>query len=56
MKQFSILALCLVGMFFIVDASVEAQALMAGDEMFIEMLKQDVDQARIEVMASVMGF
>lgn len=55
MKRFSIFALCLVGMFFILDASVEAQAVMVGDELFIEMLKQDVDQARIEVMASVMG-
>lgn len=56
MKRLSILALCLVGMFFIYSAAADAQAVMAGDEMFIEMLKHDVDQTRIEVMTSVMGF
>jgi hypothetical protein len=43
-------------MFFIYSAAADAQAVMAGDEMFIEMLKHDVDQTRIEVMTSVMGF
>lgn len=56
MKRFFVLALSLVGMFLIVDAAAEAQAVMAGDEMFIEMLKHDVDQARTDVMTSVMGF
>lgn len=56
MKRLSILALCLVGMFFIYSAAADAQAIMAGDEMFIEMLKHDVDQTRTEVMTSVMGF
>lgn len=56
MKRSAILALSLVGLFLFVDASAEAQAVMAGDEMFIEMLKHDVDQARTDVMTSVMGF
>lgn len=53
-KRLSILVLCLVGISFVVVGAAHGQAVMAGDEMFLEMLKQDVDQARIEVMASVM--
>ncbi len=54
MRRIPIFALCLVGMFFLYSSSVDAQAVMAGDEMFIEMLKHEVDQTRTEVMTSVM--
>ena len=56
MKRLSIFALCLVGFFFVVNGAAHSQAVMAGDEMFIEMLKHDIDQTRTEVMTSVMGF
>jgi len=39
-----------------ISSSVEAQAVMAGDEMVIEMLKVDVEQTRREVISSVMDF
>jgi len=45
-----------VGFFFVVNGAAHSQAVMAGDEMFIEMLKHDIDQTRTEVMTSVMGF
>ena len=54
-KRLSISALCLVGIFVVVNGAAHGQAVMAGDEMFLEMLKQDVDETRVEVMASVMG-
>jgi len=53
-KRISIIALCLVGSFLLVNAAADAQAVMAGDEMFLEMLKHDIDQTRTEVMTSVM--
>ena len=56
MKRMFILALCLVGFFSVVNGAAHAQAVMAGDEMFIEMLKHEVDQTRTEVMTSVMSF
>lgn len=56
MKRLAIFSLCLVGFFFIVNGAAHGQAVMAGDEMFIEMLKHDIDQTRTEVMTSVMGF
>lgn len=56
MKRLFIPALCLVGLFVVANDAARGQAIMAGDEMFIEMLKHDVDQARTEVMTSVMGF
>ena len=54
MKRFSIVMLCLIGMLLVVNSQAEAQAVMAGDEMFIEMLKHDIRQARTDVMTSVM--
>lgn len=54
MKRIAVCALCLAGSFFVVNSAATAQAVMAGDEMFIEMLKHDVDQARTDVMTSVM--
>jgi len=45
-----------VGFFSVVNGAAHAQAVMAGDEMFIEMLKHEVDQTRTEVMTSVMSF
>ena len=56
MKRLFISALCIVGLFVVANDAARGQAIMAGDEMFIEMLKHDVDQARTEVMTSVMGF
>ena len=56
MKRITIFALCLVGLFLAVDRAAHSQAVMAGDEMFLEMLKHDIDQTRTEVMTSVMGF
>lgn len=56
MKRLSVLVLCLVGGIFGVAGEAHGQAVMAGDEMFIEMLKHDVDQARTDVMTSVMDF
>jgi len=55
-KRLALFSLCLVGVFFIVDGAAHGQAVMAGDEVFIEMLKHDIDQTRTEVMTSVMGF
>jgi len=55
-NRLSIFALFLVGSFLVVNGSAHGQAVMAGDEMFIEMLKHEVDQTRTEVMTSVMGF
>ena len=55
MKRFSTLALCLVAGFLAFEDEARGQAVMAGDEMFIEMLKHDIDQTRTEVMTSVMG-
>ena len=55
MKRLSVLVLCLVGGFFAVAGEAYGQAVMAGDEMFIEMLKHDIDQTRTDVMTSVMG-
>ena len=55
MRRLFLFALCLVGFFSVVNGAAHGQAVMAGDEMFIEMLKHDVDQTRIEVMNSVMG-
>lgn len=53
------LILCLVlftGASLLVSGTASAQAVMAGDEMFIEMLKHDVRQARTEVVTNVMQF
>ena len=54
MKRLSIIAICLVGLAFLASTAVQAQSVMAGDEMFIEMLKHDIREARTEVMTSVM--
>ena len=56
MRRLLISALCLVGLMSAVNGAAYGQAVMAGDELFIEMLKHDVDQARTEVMTSVMSF
>lgn len=56
MKRLALFSLSLAGLFFIVNGAAHGQAVMAGDEMFIEMLKHDIDQTRTEVMTSVMGF
>lgn len=56
MKRISIVALCVMGGLFLVEDRAHGQAVMAGDEMFIEMLKHDVDQTRREVIGSVMEF
>lgn len=53
-RRLFLFSLCLVGLFSVVNEAAHGQAVMAGDEMFIEMLKHDVDQTRIEVMNSVM--
>lgn len=44
-----------MGFLFVVNGAAHGQAVMAGDEMFIDLLKHDIDQARTEVMTSVMG-
>lgn len=54
MNRLSTIAICLVGLVFVASSAAQAQAVMAGDEMFIEMLKHDIREARTEVMTSVM--
>ena len=54
MKRLSIIAICLVGAAFVTNSAAHGQAVMAGDEMFIQMLKVDIREARTEVMTSVM--
>lgn len=54
MKRQSMIAICLVGAAFIANSAAYGQAVMAGDEMFIEMLKHDIREARTDVMTSVM--
>ena len=54
MKRLSTIAICLVGLVFVASSAAQAQSVMAGDEMFIEMLKHDIREARTEVMTSVM--
>ena len=56
MKQLTICTLLLAGLFVAGTSALEAQSVMAGDELFIEMLKVDVRQARTDVMTSVMEF
>ncbi len=46
--------LCLIGMALAINGFAHSQSVMAGDEMFIEMLKHDIRQARTDVMTSVM--
>jgi len=53
-KRLSIFAICLVGLVFLASTAARGQAVMAGDEMFIEMLKHDIREARTDVMTSVM--
>ena len=53
-KRLSIVAICLVGAVFLANSPVEAQSVMAGDEMFMEMLKHDIREARTDVMTTVM--
>ena len=54
MKRFPIFALCLIGLFVATNGTAYGQSVMAGDEMFIEMLKHDIREARTDVMTSVM--
>ena len=54
MKRLSIFAICLVGLAFMLQGAAYGQSVMAGDEMFIEMLKHDIREARTDVMNSVM--
>ena len=54
MKRLTTIAICLVGLVLVASSAAQAQAVMAGDEMFIEMLKHDIREARTEVMTSVM--
>ena len=54
MKRLSMIAICLVGAAFVANSAAHGQAVMAGDEMFIEMLKHDIREARTDVMTSVM--
>ncbi len=55
MKHLFIVAICLVGAVFLANGTAEAQSVMAGDEMFMEMLKHDIREARTDVMTSVMS-
>lgn len=54
MKRLSIIAISLVGLACLTGSAANAQSVMAGDEMFIEMLKHDIREARTDVMTSVM--
>ena len=54
MKRMTIFALLLAGLLLAGNSALEAQSVMAGDELFIEMLKVDIRQARTDVMTSVM--
>ena len=54
MKRLSIVAICLMGAVFLANTPVDAQSVMAGDEMFIALLKHDIREARTDVMTSVM--
>lgn len=54
MKRFSIFALCLIALALVTNGAAHGQAVMAGDEMFLEMLKHDIREARTDVMTSVM--
>jgi hypothetical protein len=53
-KRLSIIAIPLVGLACLAASAANAQSVMAGDEMFIEMLKHDIREARTDVMTSVM--
>jgi hypothetical protein len=54
-KRLSIFAICLVGLAFMAHGAAHAQSVMAGDEMFIEMLKHDIREARTDIVTSVMS-
>lgn len=55
-KQLKVFCLIVVAGILFAARAGDAQALMAGDEMLIEMLKHDIKDAKTEVLTSVMKF
>ena len=55
MKRLSVFAICLVGLAMMANTPAHGQSVMAGDEMFMEMLKHDIREARTDVITTVMS-